>query len=272
MCDNNITLKRIRKLIDDSKKTREEIAKSEELQCDTSTITKHYNGDRSISSEYIVKYAKYFRVSSDYLLGLSDIPTIDEDINRVYKYIGLSEKAVENLRLYNRLKLSREKCGHFFANNDKARESNYCYEIDIISYFIEHLHEFDILTHLNQLATVSLDNTNNFEIEDEILDNNYELYHKIYTHGTVLIGYSYVDFLEQLIVREFSRMVNDFRTDTNPFEDEHIIKFGDNSKRSSLLTLVENDEELTRDYINGKISLDAPEEEGADDGNNPKTQ
>lgn len=97
MCDNSITWYRIRSLIDESEKSREEIAKSAELDCDTSTITKHYNGDRKISAEYIVKYAKYFNVSADYLLGISDVKTTDKDLEYICAYTGLAEEVIEKL-------------------------------------------------------------------------------------------------------------------------------------------------------------------------------
>ena len=90
---NSICLDRLKKLIDTT--TREEIAKS--LNCDTSLITKHYNGDRNITLDYAVKYAKYFDVSLDYLAGITDTPATDKDIRFICDYTGLSQRAVENL-------------------------------------------------------------------------------------------------------------------------------------------------------------------------------
>ena len=74
-------LGRFRKLVD-KEKSRDSMSKKmaeQGLSCNTSTITKHYNGDRSISTEYVIKYAKYFGVSTDYLLGLSNVPVIADD-------------------------------------------------------------------------------------------------------------------------------------------------------------------------------------------------
>ncbi len=98
MCDKNITADRLKKLIDSSGKTRKEIA--EQLKCDTSTITKHYNGDRDITTDFLVKYANLFEVSSDYLLGLSDVATTDTNIKDINEYTGLSEKAIDVLHFY----------------------------------------------------------------------------------------------------------------------------------------------------------------------------
>lgn len=101
MCDKNITVMRFRELVD-KEKSRESIAKKmaeQGLNCNTSTITKHYNGDRTISTEYVIKYAKYFGVSADYLLGLSNVATTNIEIKAICEYTRLSEQALDNLHI-----------------------------------------------------------------------------------------------------------------------------------------------------------------------------
>lgn len=93
--DNVICLERLKKLID--KDTRENIAKA--FGCDTSLITKHYTGKRDVTAEYIVKYAKYFNVSADYLLGLTDAKTNNANMRMICDYTGLSESAVNGLSI-----------------------------------------------------------------------------------------------------------------------------------------------------------------------------
>lgn len=96
ICDKNgVIIKRFQDLVDSSGKTRQTIAK--DLNCDTSTVTKQYNGDMKISVDYLVKYAKYFDVSTDYLLGLSKNRTRDMEINTISKKTGLSDNSVKSL-------------------------------------------------------------------------------------------------------------------------------------------------------------------------------
>ena len=52
---------------------------------------------RNVSYLTVKKLAQYYGVSSDYLLGLSGTPSIDEDIQVAYKVTGLSEKAISVL-------------------------------------------------------------------------------------------------------------------------------------------------------------------------------
>lgn len=95
MGDKNVVrLDRLRYLID-GETARQVIA--DKLGCDVSLITKHYNGDRNVSLDYVVKYADYFKVSTDYLLGVSDVATNDKDLQYICDYTGLNEKSINNL-------------------------------------------------------------------------------------------------------------------------------------------------------------------------------
>lgn len=90
---------RLKKLID-KEKSRQVIADS--FGCDVSTITKHYNGDNPVDLEMLYYYAKYFNVSTDYLLGLTDVASTDKDTIGVCKYIGISEKPIKTLKNFSK--------------------------------------------------------------------------------------------------------------------------------------------------------------------------
>ena len=94
--NNDVILQRVRKLIDGSGCSRQVIANA--IGCDVSTITKQYNGDRIITVDYIIKYATIFNVSADYLLGLSNTPTTNKNIQFICDYTGLEENSIEELR------------------------------------------------------------------------------------------------------------------------------------------------------------------------------
>lgn len=114
MCDKKgINISNFRKLID--KTTREKVAKA--LGCDTSLVTKHYNGDRSITLDYAIKYADYFNVSLDYLVGRSNVESSDKDIQYIGDYTGLK---IETINFLHR------------ENNN----SYYPYLVEFINYFL----------------------------------------------------------------------------------------------------------------------------------------
>ena len=96
MKDNNaISTERLRKLIDDTGLSRQEIADA--IGCDVSAITKNYNGRRKVTTDFVVMYAQYFGVTADYLLGLSDVKSGDQDMRLISKHTGLNDEAIAEL-------------------------------------------------------------------------------------------------------------------------------------------------------------------------------
>lgn len=62
------------------------------------TVGFYCNGDR-IPDAYMLRcIAEKCNVSSDWLIGLSEVKIIDEDVERICKYLGLSETAVKSLK------------------------------------------------------------------------------------------------------------------------------------------------------------------------------
>lgn len=131
----SITTKRLRKLIDNTGMTRQAIA--EEMGCDVSTVIKHYNGDRSVNSEFIVRYAEYFRVSTDYLLGCENNPTENEIINLICDYTGLSEEAVKKLHKADYLSAFDTFDDLTIEEYDEESQNYRNDRIDILNKFIE---------------------------------------------------------------------------------------------------------------------------------------
>ena len=68
------------------------------LECNKQYISKFEDGTRSLSLTMLEKYADFFGVSTDYLLGRSDVKTADTDIKAICEYTGLSEDVIIILR------------------------------------------------------------------------------------------------------------------------------------------------------------------------------
>lgn len=90
-----VKIDRLKKLID-KEKSRQVIADS--FGCDVSTITKHYNGDNPVDLEMLYNYAKYFNVSTDYLLGLSDIQTSNIEKKEICRRLHIPDEMYDILR------------------------------------------------------------------------------------------------------------------------------------------------------------------------------
>ena len=60
-------------------------------------LNNYANDKAEIGINNVVKLAKYFNVSADYLLGLSDAKTNDKELQAICDFVGLSNNAVEAL-------------------------------------------------------------------------------------------------------------------------------------------------------------------------------
>ena|ERR1039458_8609032 len=85
--------KRIRQLREQMGKTQKEIA--EMVGTTAPNMNFYENGKRSPSFDSIVKFAQFFGVSTDYLLGASDIKGIfcDEEVSKAFEgFVKLSPR------------------------------------------------------------------------------------------------------------------------------------------------------------------------------------
>lgn len=55
-------------------------------------------GERPLKTEAIIKIADFFNVSTDYLLGLTDIKSTDTTVQDICEYIGCTEEIVNKIR------------------------------------------------------------------------------------------------------------------------------------------------------------------------------
>ncbi len=105
------------------KKSQEEIAKAIGITPQSlGRYEKKGKGGRKPDIEVLKLIAKHFNVSADYLLGLSEIKTIEPDINNACNVTGLNEDAIKKLQdnLYNARILERkyqEILNLIFTNN-----------------------------------------------------------------------------------------------------------------------------------------------------------
>lgn len=104
---------RLKTLIEQNKKPLREIAK--ELDVSFSVLSDWKNGKKTPRADSIVRLARYFEVSSDFLLGLTDARSIKSDVRATSEFTGLSEKSLESL---NQMKASDR---YFLEQGHKER-------------------------------------------------------------------------------------------------------------------------------------------------------
>lgn len=68
--------KRIRELREDNDLTQKQLAK--ELNCSQQVYSNYELGQRDIPTDILIKLSKFYNVSSDYILEISDSPNIQK--------------------------------------------------------------------------------------------------------------------------------------------------------------------------------------------------
>ena len=91
---NTPPIPKFRELVDESW-SRDSVAKA--IGVSTVAVGQYYNGDTLPSIDKLIKIADFFEVSTDYLLGRTDIRTSDVKIKQICEMTGLSEKTYQTL-------------------------------------------------------------------------------------------------------------------------------------------------------------------------------
>ena len=229
---NSVFAKRLRELIETSGVSQAELANV--VGVTRQAINSYTLGNTVPNSDVLTNIAKYFDVSADYLLGLTDVKSNDTTVKSICEEIGLSDKSVNLLICLNRIKKLEEEARTLLAkdtNRNLVRESDYfdCESsnklfsyLDIINYFTENItYYWNGMEILRRIATVNIygdEDDSSIETEDDRLLLNPDYSH--YRFGKFIEGEEYALFLKQLVENEFHTMLSDFENDVNPFDEE----------------------------------------------------
>jgi transcriptional regulator with XRE-family HTH domain len=82
-------------LIKDNNTTSDMVSKSTDIA--KGTMSNYLNAKTSPKPLELKKLADHFNVSTDYLLGRTNVKTVDIDIQAIHEKTGLSDKAIEKL-------------------------------------------------------------------------------------------------------------------------------------------------------------------------------
>lgn len=207
---NTFNIENLKSLID--KHTREEIAKG--IGCDTSLVTKHYNGDRNITLDYAIKYADFFNVSLDYICGRSSVASSDKDISFIGDYTGLKIETIQSLHENN--------------NNDYYENFvefiNYFFTSEFLSAMEYNLYWYDSeCDELYQLLR-RIDLEKYLKLNHNKKDLFYLL--KIFTDLDDAFYTNIEDMTTKkyIIVKKFEKLLDKYLKDEDEFRDEFYTK------------------------------------------------
>lgn len=95
MNTTDVFAKRFKQLRTDKGLSLQKIA--QDLNVTAQSLSLYEKGQRTINIDLLKRIAEYFGVSSDYLIGLSDVAATNTDLKAACDYTGLSEKAVAEI-------------------------------------------------------------------------------------------------------------------------------------------------------------------------------
>ena len=106
--------KRLQDLIEKRNTIKQALA--EHLSISQQAVSLYTSGNTQPTVENLVKIARFFNVSTDYLLGLSNIASTDITTQSMSRYTGLEEQSIEVLRLYGETTAQNTAWNKFFED------------------------------------------------------------------------------------------------------------------------------------------------------------
>lgn len=95
----NVIAQRINYLLAKNNKKQKELAAH--LGVTDNTVSYFAGGKRTPNIEQIIQIAGFFNVSTDYLLGYTEVETTDINLKAVCDYTGLIEDAVDSIKFFS---------------------------------------------------------------------------------------------------------------------------------------------------------------------------
>lgn len=208
---------------------QKELAK--QLNVKDNIVSYWCKGDRTPNTSQIIQIANYLNVSTDYLLGVTDVATTDKDLKFVCDYIGLDETAIRNL---HKIKDVLEKSKNKTSSIDFTIDKLHIGDIDNLDFY------FYALSKIINSPSLTIDISRfytalgYFFIADEqesVLDdlNESDLF--------------FNSANEKLEVCYF-RLNRDFSIITNKLSDLFYEQFYDDFKKKEIKAISETDEVL----------------------------
>ena len=244
---------RFRNLIEKKGATLDALAA--EFNTTRQTVSNWQNGVTVPDAVSICDIARYFGVTTDYLLGLTDVKTIETNVRAVAEYTGLSEDAVKELHFpYYQEDAFLHNMGHnvYIIDEDSPRIDDN--ETWMISQLIEDGALYIIASYLGEIWDSTVERTKSILQEKRKIENerfNDEFYEELfYYHNQSM---SYEEFSkDSLELSKFKKSIDGLSLD----ELAHIRLMFDNPGE---ITVTEIDQfriqKIIQEFIARQIKL-----------------
>ena len=244
---------RFRNLIEKKGATLDALAA--EFNTTRQTVSNWQNGVTVPDAVSICDIARYFGVTTDYLLGLTDVKTIETNVRAVAEYTGLSEDAVKELHFpYYQEDAFLHNMGHnvYIIDEDSPRIDDN--ETWMISQLIEDGALYTIASYLGEIWDSTVERTKSILQEKRKIENerfNDEFYEELFYYHNQ--SRSYEEFSkDSLELSKFKKSIDGLSLD----ELAHIRLMFDNPGE---ITVTEIDQfriqKIIQEFIARQIKL-----------------
>lgn len=144
---------RIKKLRQSLSLSQAELAK--QIHCTQATLSHYESGNREPGLQELVHIAIALKTSTDYLLGVTHIKSVDTDVKMIGNFLGLTEESIKTLHnsyMEHKKKLSEDylkKETYFLSNSvpgdeNYEREFSFCYQSSQLDFdnYVKFINEF----------------------------------------------------------------------------------------------------------------------------------
>lgn len=160
------------------------------------SISMYSNAHRVPDIDVFKKICEFFKVSADYLLGLSDVKSFDVEIKAISEKTGLSGKAVETLIGLESIETTLNKI-------NKSQLKRYSYEV------AETIGEKNV----NEIMNLDIENNVHFQtVFNEFVADN-----RFYDFFVIFIDYAY----EKILLNNYEKLLKEY---INKGVDNNLIK------------------------------------------------
>lgn len=254
---NNKTAKellaaRLIELREQNNLTQQDLA--DKLHITRQSLSLYERAERTINIDLLLEISRFFNVSSDYLLGISEIVSPDDDIHTAVNNLGLTQKSAENIK----------------AIAQSGWSANILLESEWLGAFVRILTNIDEwsskLNYYNQVIVpainenISLDDENNVQVENLVCIRNvlysefrYIVNSQVDSDDTIEhLDYEYIDKIdinEFKLSKVLKSMVDEVKTEHKA--DKVIFELSNKTVYDGLNERKKDIENLVQEYEAG---------------------
>jgi len=157
-------VKRLCMCLDEKGKNASDLVRGTKIS--KSSISGYIIGKQKPSIFQIKKIANFFGVSSDYLLGLSNVKSTNEDVKTVHKLTGLSDEAIIELKKQYKMAIETD-YEHIYPMFKRG--------ISAINYLIANEEKYNLFKSLANFIWFDTNNKELLEEQRKVVDDNTSL-------------------------------------------------------------------------------------------------